>query len=419
LFEIVNPLSILKAGPPVTLSEIWCDRWRTHWKKTVRDVIGMGRMLIQGRDELGTREFHKIFKDKKTRPFEGSYARRFMGIAGDPRICAHAHKMPLSPTTLHLIHTMDDEEFNEALAKGIIRPSVERRNIQIFLDAKKAEKRDKNYAEVAKTLPALTDRYELHNASFEELLRGPPEIADFVFADPPYARQWAPHYDLLARVAAYVLKPGCSFVCMPGNETTREAGNAFARYLDDHGLIMYLLEGGPSKIDYHRMRYDRFKPILWFTKGRYPGPLIDPIAHSSQVEDDKAHYKWQQSRGGMIDLLRQFIRPGMTVLDPVMGSGTTGIAALELRAGKFIGYDHDPEAFHAAMVRFKQTERLGKNQQERCLTYSQGHRFISSAHVPPAWYRNLPDFIGRADEYRRIRKTTQACDGLRSRGVDP
>ena len=41
-------------------------------------------------------------------------------------------------------------------------------------------------------------------------------------------------------------------------------------------------------------------------------------------------------------------RPGLAVLDPFLGIGTTGLAAFECGAGRFIGFEMDPEYFQIA-----------------------------------------------------------------------
>jgi DNA modification methylase len=49
------------------------------------------------------------------------------------------------------------------------------------------------------------------------------------------------------------------------------------------------------------------------------------------------------------------VMPGMTVLDPYMGSGTTGIACI--RTGrKFIGIEKDPVHFATAVERIKREQ---------------------------------------------------------------
>jgi site-specific DNA-methyltransferase (adenine-specific) len=58
---------------------------------------------------------------------------------------------------------------------------------------------------------------------------------------------------------------------------------------------------------------------------------------------EKAYHHWQQSLQGFIDIVQRFTEPGDTVLDPFMGSGTTGVACLYLNR-RFIGCDNDPSA---------------------------------------------------------------------------
>jgi site-specific DNA-methyltransferase (adenine-specific) len=61
----------------------------------------------------------------------------------------------------------------------------------------------------------------------------------------------------------------------------------------------------------------------------------------------------------MKELVRLFTDPGDVVFDPFMGSGSTGVAALEL-GRKFIGIEKDPVYFCIARDRIK--EALSKNQ---------------------------------------------------------
>jgi site-specific DNA-methyltransferase (adenine-specific) len=51
--------------------------------------------------------------------------------------------------------------------------------------------------------------------------------------------------------------------------------------------------------------------------------------------------------------------PGETVLDPFMGSGTTGIACLE-HGRRFVGIEVDPGYFALAVERLEAVSRQGK-----------------------------------------------------------
>lgn len=58
----------------------------------------------------------------------------------------------------------------------------------------------------------------------------------------------------------------------------------------------------------------------------------------------------------MKSLVNLFSNSGQTICDPFMGSGTTGVAAVELGRG-FIGIEADPAHFHSACKRIEDAQR--------------------------------------------------------------
>ena len=50
--------------------------------------------------------------------------------------------------------------------------------------------------------------------------------------------------------------------------------------------------------------------------------------------------------------------PGETILDPFMGSGTTGVAAVQM-GRKFIGIEREPKYFDIACRRIEDAQRQG------------------------------------------------------------
>lgn len=55
----------------------------------------------------------------------------------------------------------------------------------------------------------------------------------------------------------------------------------------------------------------------------------------------------------MADLVSLYTNPGDLVLDPFMGSGTTGVACLKL-GRRFVGIERDPKFFDLACERIEQ-----------------------------------------------------------------
>lgn len=92
--------------------------------------------------------------------------------------------------------------------------------------------------------------------------------------------------------------------------------------------------------------------VIWATKGpvavRPDSPCMPGVFRQVVRQADKHHLT-----GKPTQLMRELVRivqPGGTVLDPFMGSGTTGVAALQ--AGlSFIGIEASPEIFSIAEQR--------------------------------------------------------------------
>jgi DNA modification methylase len=57
-----------------------------------------------------------------------------------------------------------------------------------------------------------------------------------------------------------------------------------------------------------------------------------------------------------MDWVTKFTDPGETVLDPFMGSATTGVACLKL-GRKFIGIEKRPDYFELAVKRITDAQR--------------------------------------------------------------
>lgn len=82
-------------------------------------------------------------------------------------------------------------------------------------------------------------------------------------------------------------------------------------------------------------------------------PYLRSVFETSTVSGkERTNHPTQKS----LELMRQIIKihtnPGDVILDPFMGSGTTGLAALQ-EGRKFIGIEMDPEYFDLSVERIK------------------------------------------------------------------
>jgi DNA modification methylase len=94
----------------------------------------------------------------------------------------------------------------------------------------------------------------------------------------------------------------------------------------------------------------KWKPLLWFVKGDKLS-TIDFL--SDVVKSDpppKSLHEWEQSQVEAEHVISRLTVEGQTVFDPMMGSGTTGTAAI-VHGRRFVGIEIDSDKFEVAKAR--------------------------------------------------------------------
>ena len=177
-----------------------------------------------------------------------------------------------------------------------------------------------------------------------------PNSVDVIITDPPYGKDYLHLYEALGKVASRVLKDGGSLFLMTGQSYLPEIFDKMKTHLSYNWTIAYLTPGGQSVQLWERKVNTFWKPVLWFVKGKYEGHWIGDVTQSMPNDNDKRFMGWQQSESGMGDLVDRVTTVDSLILDPFMGSGTTGFAAIRL-GRKFIGIDIDPEMVKVAKKR--------------------------------------------------------------------
>jgi len=226
---------------------------------------------------------------------------------------------------------------------------------QIRREQKKAvrDEREAEAVQVTQNLPPTSDRFQIIHGSCEQALTLESGSVDWIFTDPPYPKEFLPLFGTLSRVAAHVLKPGGALIAMVGQFHLPEVIRLLESNLSYHWMLSYLTPGGQAPQIFPRRINTFWKPVLCFTKGEYSGPWIGDVVRSEPNDNDKRHHRWGQSESGMADLMRRFVKPGETVLDPFLGGGTTGVVALGLGC-RFIGYDVDQVSVGTALNRMRE-----------------------------------------------------------------
>ena len=253
-------------------------------------------------------------------------------------------------------------------ADGKVRPrQVERKPVTIFNPTRREEKAIQN-PEVVEYMAdtganVLTAEKQLHREEKAErkaftlddempedvcrLYNGdirdglpiiPDNSVDFIITDPPYPAEYIPLYGDLSRLAARVLKPGGSMLVMCGQSYLPQVMNQLCTAMNYHWCMAYTTPGGQSPQLFHKRVNTFWKPVLWFTKGEYTGDYVGDVLKSPVNDNDKRFHDWGQSLGGLRDIVGRFSNPGDIILDPFLGGGTTGAAAVTM-GRKFIGAD--------------------------------------------------------------------------------
>ena len=212
--------------------------------------------------------------------------------------------------------------------------------------AKKQARRRRAVATKQETPPQATLTYILHNCDFTAAPIGN-ETIDAIITDPPYPREYLPLYGDLAKTAALVLKTGGSLVVMVGQSYLPEILALMTPHLTYRWTFAYMTPG-PSTVIWQRHINSNWKPLLVFAKPPIGDEWRGDVLSSDRR--DKDYHDWGQSEGGMAQIIERFTQLGDLVLDPCMGAGTTGIAALRL-GRRFIGVEIDADTFAVAKRR--------------------------------------------------------------------
>ncbi|MGI0051748.1 MAG: DNA-methyltransferase, partial [Nitrososphaeraceae archaeon] len=193
------------------------------------------------------------------------------------------------------------------------------------------------------------------------------ESIDLIFTDPPYSSNDLSIYHKLAILAKMILKPGGSLVTYIGQHNLPEILNTVTSNELKYWWTIAVKHTG-SNIPFHQRKVQvMWKPLLWFVKGEKLSSFC-PLGVTDNYFYDyieskppkKILHPWEQSSVEAEQVIKQLTVENQTVLDPLMGSGTTGIAALNLKR-KFIGIEKDKDNFLIAKNRLDNISVNGLN----------------------------------------------------------
>ncbi len=197
-------------------------------------------------------------------------------------------------------------------------------------------------------IETLADGVTLYLGDCREILPTLPKV-DAVVTDPPYgveAAAWDERvpYELLTDFLRACDGPVIWFGAAP---KIFEASQLFAPSPDR--LIVWAPSFSLSKTMAHGLAY-RWHPIfLWRPEKKHDGPTWD-VWH----DNTECGNWWKHHCTKPLSLMNSACRlTNGDILDPFMGSGTTGVAAIKL-GRKFIGIEIEPKYFDIACRRISE-----------------------------------------------------------------
>jgi 16S rRNA G966 N2-methylase RsmD len=214
----------------------------------------------------------------------------------------------------------------------------------------------------------------LHGDFREEAKKIQDGSIDLIFTDPPYYAKDILLYNDLAVVAHRVLKDGGSLVTYVNHCLIPE----ITKYMEDASLTRQwtfaIKLSGPFAYFHPKKVSIKWKPLVWFIKGDNPNSLdyISDFIESKSAE--KTSFECEQSPIEAEHVISRLTVEGQMVCDPMMGEGTSGIAAVRL-GRRFIGIEIDSDKFEIAKTRIGNVNHTSRsNDKDQRMTASSQRR---------------------------------------------
>jgi site-specific DNA-methyltransferase (adenine-specific) len=220
-----------------------------------------------------------------------------------------------------------------------------------IIDAKRAARLSREYKAEQKSQSSediIIGSAQLLLGDFRERSNEiPDESIDLIFTDPPYPEEYLPLWSDLSKIANRVLKSGGLLIAYSGQTFLPKVIQRLNEHLDYIWLGALFLQGQHNQIHAKKIK-SHSKPLLFYGKNYQPTKWITDT-YWGEGKNKELH-DWQQSIGPARYYINELTKPGQVVFDPFLGSGTTGVAAIEL-GRYFIGCENDKVAFAAAKER--------------------------------------------------------------------
>lgn len=126
-----NTLAALQP-PAGATQQAWVVRISACWRASLEAILEVGRLLSAAKGSLPHGGFGAMIESEL--PFSARTAQMLMAIAADKRLTNpnHGSHLPPSWRTMFELTKLSDEEFDRGVHQQIIRPDMERKDVEII-----------------------------------------------------------------------------------------------------------------------------------------------------------------------------------------------------------------------------------------------------------------------------------------------
>lgn len=259
-------------------------------------------------------------------------------------------KVKVPPTERHnIVERLDEGETQAKVAAdyGVAQARIS----QLATKERKQQAAEADRKKAVKKLGG--DTLGIHHGDFRKVGKiVENDSVDLIFTDPPYDEKSVGLYGDLAEFAARTLKPGGWCLAYSGMVHIPAIIDVMREHLTWGWMFAILHTGGHLRIRKFKV-LNTYKPVL----GWYKPPLNawwqtwfnDSVAGAKE----KTEHEWQQAVSEAAHYVEALAPEGGLVVDCFVGSGTTAIAAAQLKR-QFVGFEEKKETAEAARVRLAQ-----------------------------------------------------------------
>jgi len=175
-----------------------------------------------------------------------------------------------------------------------------------------------------------------------------------IATDPPYARKYLPLYDELGSFAHWYLHDqGWLLTILPQFAMVEAMSNVSRDGLRQWWMASMYMQEPPHARAFRKGFIVQSKPIGVWLKGKVDWNTLGyrPDTFTNAPPEEQRHPEgWEQSLSWAYYCVENYSKPGDWVCDPMMGTGTMGVACKEL-GRNFIGIELDHTVFEVAESR--------------------------------------------------------------------